>query len=128
MPHSTIEFAFEEQVFAFACDHSQRHSESMEPFLLLVDDQGKVISTEFCSKEESTRHLSNREALLVDQERSHGSVFFDPFDWPEYAWLEWHEIDRAMMEQMIGRAFEESAFQSASGTTMAFPSRWSFMM
>ncbi len=127
MPCSTTEFPFEECVFRFAYEHSNRHRNATRPFLLLVDSQGKVISTEFRGLDASTQYLSNPHALLDDEQRFNGCLFYDPFDWPEYAWLAWSSIDRATMERLIGVVFNETAFRSASGKTIPFPATWSVM-
>ncbi len=128
MPRSTLEFPFEDQILHFACDHSNHRAGATKPFLLLVDHQGNAISTKFRSRDESTQHVSNCQALLVDARVPDGGLFFDPFDFPEYAWLAWNNIDRPAMERTIGAVFEESAFRSASGETIAFPARWSVMV
>lgn len=128
MPHSTIEFPFEERVFEFAFEYVNRHTGATGPFLLGVDNTGEIISQKFRSSDETDQRLSNREALLVDELKLSGYLFYDPFDWPEYAWLEWSSIDRTAMERIMGTAFAESAFQSASGRSMQFPASWSVMI
>ncbi|MEZ6033575.1 MAG: hypothetical protein R3C17_10815 [Planctomycetaceae bacterium] len=128
MPHSTVEFPFEEIVFAFACDYSKRHVAAMRSFLLLADDEGNVISTQFSSTDTSPRQLSNAAALAGDEDCTRGAFFFDPFDWPEYAWVAWKNINRPAMERLISVAFDESAFLSPLGLRMPWPSNWSFMI
>ena len=54
-------------------------------------------------------------------------ILHDPFDPPEYEWLEWHAVDRSSMERFIGAAFEGSEFRSANRRTMAFPADWGVM-
>lgn len=125
MPHSTIEFPFEEIVFRFAHDHAKNNWDETESFLFLVDSLGNVISTEFRPRDESNRRHANEEQ--ANEQGSNGTLFYDPFDWPEYAWLAWNNIDRDAMERIIGEAFDESAFRSASGVILPFPTNWSVM-
>ena len=127
MPHSTINFPLEEKVFGFAHDLSSRQAGDPIAFLMLINDAGEVLSTQFRDQDPANRCLSNREALKVNLQERERSLFYDPFDWPEYAWIGWKEIDRFAMERIIGTAFQESDLVSQSGATMTFPRTWSFM-
>lgn len=45
--------------------------------------------------------LARRE--LVDSAKASGARYiFDPFDVPEYAWLEWAEMPRDALERLVG--------------------------
>jgi hypothetical protein len=53
-------------------------------------------------------------------------MYFDPFDWPEYAWLEWKQVPRATLEQMLGEPWMK-AFGTSTAGPKELPESWSVM-
>ena len=37
-------------------------------------------------------------------------ILYDPFDVPEYAFLQWRSVERALMESVIGAKFDDADF------------------
>jgi hypothetical protein len=62
-------------------------------------------------------------------------IFLDPFDAPEYTWLEWSNVRRSTMERLMGGPFVESDFVRMVGWRGApaldppntFPETWGVM-
>jgi hypothetical protein len=55
-------------------------------------------------------------------------LFYDPFDAPEYTWLEWQGIARPIMERLLGQAFVETDFFSLKdGRQQPYPETWGVM-
>jgi hypothetical protein len=49
-----------------------------------------------------------------------------PFDWPEYAWLEWNQVPRVMLERMLGEPWLKALGASAEGP-QELPESWGVM-
>ncbi len=92
-------------------------------FLLVLDDGGGGAlgfgdGSQFAETKKDFRAVGRR------------YIFFDPFDAPEYTWMEWHGITRQMMEARMGSSFEESDFVPVHGPPLAekgFPESWDVM-
>ena len=133
MPRTTYAYPFEWKVLNFAGDQSSRLTarENPQGFLMQFDEPGSVNRMEFGCPDEGWHVLKQ---ACIDT----GSAFllFDPFDAPEYTWLEWQGIQRATMERLLGEAFEAPDFKKADVSTPAapdlkpagaFPDSWSVM-
>jgi hypothetical protein len=124
VPHSTIAFPFEGKVFEWLDGLCTRlRPGPPQTYLILLDDDGGVQSLSF---ERPAEHWAAEKDRLRTQDRPF--VFFDPFDYPEYAWVEWHRVSRATMERLLGAPFEQQDFVSArDGTTREYPESWGVM-
>jgi hypothetical protein len=109
MPRSTAEWPFEFRLLAWADGHCLGTG-----FLLTLDADGR---------EEGLVEGSGESALvdraLVDAVKVTGAryVFFDPFDKPEYAWLEWRDFPQHVFERLLGEPLEGEV-----------PATWSVML
>ena len=125
MPRSTVEHEFEEMVMKFASDFSTLRSSEPEAFAIAFNDSGVPVVTKFASELPSGNEVTR---VLMGEFSEHERVFFfDPFDWPEYAWVQWRGVCREMMERLTGQTFDESSLPRAKAGDDAFPSTWSFM-
>ena len=127
MPHSTIAYPFEERLFHFAFEHSNSIVGETKCFFVVVDDRGNILPARFRQPDDAERWHSNREALLSGDRMLRRYLYYDPFDWPEYAWIEWHGIDQFTMQRLTGLSFEDADFVSTSGERITFPETWSCM-
>jgi len=120
MPRSTAQYVFERWVLAWALNFRAEAG-----FLVLFGPEGELLEVH----EADTAQFGNR---LVSHERkdrltqSHPSwLFFDPFDWPEYAWLQWNQVPRATLEQLIEPWAK--LFRPEKGEPQKLPESWGVM-
>jgi len=116
MPHSTACFPFEEKVFNFSTKYSKKRFGDVAYFRLVLTASGTI-----------ARSDSNREHRRSPDPEGHGTLEFDPFDWPEYAWIGWSAVAREHMERLIGVTIMDSDMSSAFDKLDAFPDTWSVM-
>lgn len=101
MPRATATHPFEFQLAAWASAFAERLTGSPErSFLLLLDAQAAVERALFLPQPELRR--------LKEQAAAEGRpwVFYDPFDLPEYTWLEWSGVGRAALERLVGEPLQ----------------------
>lgn len=132
MPRTTHAYPFEEDVFNSAAELSLRLTgEKYRSFLIHFDVVGAVQAIQFASTE---LHLSPMRDQLAASDAAY--LFYDPFDVPEYAWLEWKDISREVMERFLGSTFEAKDFlkygPNAPGPDLeppgVFPETWGVML
>ncbi len=119
MPHTTSRFPLERRVLKWAGELSQKMTGASMAFFAVIDAAGAITSI----------HLGD-EARRDETQASW--VFFDPFDLPEYCYLEWRGVKQATMERLIGEAFTKEDFlpwldSSGQGALKSFPESWSVM-
>lgn len=126
MPHSTIKYPFELRVFAWASGFSEAMTgHPSYSFLLLLKSDGAVSQLIFGDR---PRHfdVDKKEALIS---ASPSWLFYDPFDFPEYGFLEWQNFNRSIMERVVRERFDDLDF-IGFGTEdgqMEFPTSWTLM-
>ncbi len=120
MPRSTVSHAFEHGLLAWAMEFR-----GGDGFLAVFGPTGQVAEVYVAEAAESGKRLVSHELKeRVTRERS-SWMFFDPFDWPEYAWLEWSNVPRATLEQMLGPW--RKAFGASAESPKELPESWSVM-
>ncbi|MGD2135118.1 MAG: hypothetical protein PVF27_03115 [Gemmatimonadales bacterium] len=124
MPESTIQFPFEHKIFMWLdAKSAMERPGDPQTFVLRLYEDGSPGELLF-DKPEGGWH-SYRDRL---KEEGRPFVFFDPFDYPEYGWFEWHGVDRAAMEGLLGEPFAADDFVSPkNGERIAYPSDWGVM-
>ena len=125
MPRSTVQYPFEFQVLEWAASFSVGLTGEHRGFLLVVDEVGEV--RQFWSGEGKGHFdLALKEELVAENERW---LFYDPFDAPEYTFIEWQGLESALLERLIGKAFEARALVSArDGKSIEhIPASWRVM-
>src|SRR5688500_1871559 len=98
MPRSTAQWPFEFRLFAWADRRCLGNG-----FLLTLGADGREEGLV-----EGSGDIPLVDRGLVDAAKASGAryVFFDPFDRPEYAWLEWKDVSQALLEQLVGEPLE----------------------
>lgn len=124
MPRMTARYGFECKVWQFADWFSLRLTGTIRAFLMVLDDDGSVRMVRFERPEEGWREY--RESL---KSAGVAYLFYDPFDYPEWAFLCWHNVSRSTMERLVGSPFEAADFEASLGLEppIALPSSWSVM-
>jgi hypothetical protein len=126
MPKSTFAFGFEWKVLELAARLAERHgardesSDPHKPWLFVADDEGalQVVPLGADWREKKERALAS----------GLPSLFFHPFDAPEYTWLEWSHVDRQTMEALMDKSFQEGDFVSTRTKELQpFPESWGVM-
>jgi hypothetical protein len=123
VPRSTYRFSFEFAVFGAAgrlCGETAG--------TILLGPCGEILDV--------LRDGPNRFAVC-EQLKAQGLsfVFYDPFDAPEYIWVDWHRVSRAAMEGFVGAAFTDADFELMRETwgvapldpPGTFPETWGVM-
>jgi hypothetical protein len=72
---------------------------------MVLNGEGEVQTVHFKCPEEDWYQFVER---LRKANTPH--LFYDPVDAPEYAWLDWHHVDRPTMERLISVPFVEDDF------------------
>ena len=99
MPRSTYNYRFEFAVFDAAM-----HRCGDTAGVILLGPRGEVLDI--------LRDGANTSAVR-EQLKAQGLSFvvYDPFDAPEYIWVDWHRVSRASMEGFVGAAFTDADFE-----------------
>ena len=116
MPHSTYGYPFEEKVFGYASQLSERLTGRELTFLMTLDFEGVIRALQFEPPKSSWHELTDR---LTKADEAY--LFYDPFDAPEYTWISWLSIKRSTMERLIGSPFDEIDFGKHSHAVSAAP-------
>ena len=125
IPHATQAYGFEAKLFGLASRLAGHHrpgaGASRHAWLFLPGPHGEL---EVLTPSHSEVHG------LCERLRHEGRayLFWDPFDFPEYAWLEWHKLDRTTAETLLGGPFEESDFiNTRDRSHRDWPPSWNVM-
>src|SRR5437868_2341965 len=121
MPRSTVKHAFEHGLLGWASQFR-----GGDGFLALFDPAGTITEVYVGEAAQSGKSLVSHELKDRITQKHASWMFFDPFDWPEYAWLEWHQVPRATLEQMLDEPWRK-AFGSSSESLKDLPETWSVM-
>lgn len=124
MPHSTFDYLFEMKVMSFAGKFSYKISSDNKTFLMTFDSNGSISKIVFEKPEPSWFDYLKQ---LKEQDVSY--LFYDPFDAPEYTWVEWNNIEQQAMDRLIGEKFEDKDFISIikNQSKQSYSSTWSVM-
>jgi hypothetical protein len=121
MPRSTVSHAFEHGILAWA-----EHFREGDGFLAVFGPTGTIAEIYVAEAAQSGRRLVSHELKDRITQQHSSWMFFDPFDWPEYTWLEWHQVPRTTLEQMLGEPWRK-AFDASAGSLKELPETWSVM-
>ena len=126
MPRTTHEYPFEQQVAAGIGARVERLLEFAGPassYLLILNSDGSLALSVYPMDMYPKQQLESLRAS------GKSFVFYDPLeDGMEYIWLQWHQIDLATMENLIGRTFDSADFVgNTSSKVIDYPGNWSVM-
>ena len=126
MPRTTHEYPFEHQVAAGVgarVEHLLELTGPASSYLLVLNSNGGLTLSIFPMDTYPTQQLESIRAS------GKSFVFCDPLeDGMEYIWFQWHQIDLATMENLIGRTFDSGDFVSIkSGKVIEYPEEWGVM-
>jgi hypothetical protein len=105
MPRSTVEKAWEWRLFDWALRYRGGAG-----FVVIVAEDGKP--AQIHDGDGERRLVPHERAERLRQNAAHW-IFFDPFDPPVYAWLEWQEVTQAMWESLLGDKLDEPEFPAS---------------
>lgn len=123
MPHSTFAYPFEWKIGEWAGSLSHVRAGMLRRFLLtsVSDAAGSHVTLDFPAQDvqHTKEQLKRAETPFL---------FFDPFDAPEYTWLEWFRVTRPAMERLLGQQFADADFTSLKdGRHQPYPETWGVM-
>jgi hypothetical protein len=122
MPRSTVKYAFEHGLLAWASGFREG-----DGFLAVFGPTGEIVEVYVAEgAARSGRRLVSHELKERVAQVQPRWMYYDPFDWPEYAWLEWKDVPRAALEKMLGAEWMKALAAGASGPK-EFPESWSVM-
>jgi hypothetical protein len=129
MPHTTMGYQFEGRIMlrlGLIADKAHVPSDDFHPFLLLLRPSGRIWHVLWGKQ--------NADEMKQLREKEPSYVFVDPFEPMEQTWVEWRNVSRANMEQLIGEEFQEGDFVRSQFATKAadlpeekFPTTWGVM-
>ncbi len=112
MPRTTYAYPFEWKVFELANKLSAILTGECRTFLLIFPKDGVAQNLTFevfgTSWYDFTKKLENA---------SKPYLFYDPFDFPEYAFLSWYMIEKSTIKRLIGQPLQELDFVSRHSNT-----------
>ncbi len=105
MPHSTHRYPFEAKVWRWA-----QSVNGDQGFFALVGADGTL-------------------TVLETRREASSWVFYDPFDFPVYAWLEWTNVSREILEKLLGAGFQSEDLKDFTGAKNLdeIPESWGVM-
>ena len=118
MPTATAKFPFEFKILEWANGFSRTMTGEDRGFWLTLDSAHAVQQIIFGGFD-----MAARETLA---QSGRGWIFYDPFDAPEYAWLEWRNVPRAALERLLGKTLNEADFTHAN-KRIEHPISWRVM-
>jgi hypothetical protein len=121
MPHSTVKYAFEHGLLGWAQDFRQGAG-----FFVVFGPGGEIVEVHEAEPTSTGKRLVSHERKEQLTQAHSSWMYFDPFDWPEYAWLEWNEVPRATLEHLLGEQWVQ-ALRSGKAGLRELPESWSVM-
>jgi hypothetical protein len=121
MPRSTVKYAFEHGLLAWASSFREG-----EGFFAVFGPTGQFVEVHMAHPTPSGKRLIPHERKEQLAQVHPSWLYFDPFDWPEYAWLEWHAVPQATLEKLIGEPWVQ-AFREGKGEFPELPESWGVM-
>jgi hypothetical protein len=125
MPRTTVSYVFEWKIHAWA--QRLRGGDGFVALLGAAGDIVRVVEGDHASF--GNRCVSH--AIMEDVTGGQARwIFYDPFDAPEYAWLQWKGVPRATWEELLGASFVAEDFQGFGRVHDAvgeFPIAWGVM-
>jgi hypothetical protein len=123
MPHATCKYPFEWRIFDWAKQFSSiLTGHAHYAFFMTFTEGGLTRKVIFGDQPEEF----DRRGLEALQRESSSWLFHDPFEGPEYTYIQWHNVDRRTLERIMGAEFEPDDFVS-NEESIEFPTSWGVM-
>lgn len=122
MPRSTVKYEFEFKVLEWASNFSFRLTDENVEFLILFDSDGAIRGVLFS---ETSKRFRSESTNSINK-----SFFYDPFDAPEYTFIQWENLNRKILERIVGHQFSEDDLNtrfSNENRLEEFPNSWKIM-
>jgi hypothetical protein len=126
MPRSTVKHGFEFAILGWA---TALPAPRNTPVFVILDEAGNITETALRGKTEEEQDRFRVETLPRLKKERHSGVFWDPFDWPVYAYLEWQNVSQGAFERLIGRPFLKKELPPPANEqgVCEFPTSWGVM-
>ncbi|HLL00337.1 MAG TPA: hypothetical protein VK539_07100 [Myxococcaceae bacterium] len=121
MPHSTAKYPFEAGLLGWVQEFRQEAG-----FLAVFGPTGELLKVHEADIVQSGNRLVSHERKKQLIQVHLSWIYYDPFEWPEYAWLKWHQVPRAVLNQMIDK-FRLPPLPQGSGDPQELPESWGVM-
>jgi hypothetical protein len=124
MPRSTVKHAFEHGLLGWASQFRDG-----DGLLALFGPAGTITEVYVGEADQYGKRLVSHELKDRITQQHSSWMFFDPFDWPEYAWLQWNQVPRATLRQMLGEHGEQwrKALGESAESFKDLPETWGVM-
>lgn len=100
MPRSTFRYPFEWKIHAWA-----QRFRNEAGFLAVFDDAGEILEVVEADGASFGNRVASHEIKDRVTQKSPSWIFYGPFDCPEYAYLSWQGVPRAVLERLSGEPF-----------------------
>ena len=98
MPRSTISQPHEYAMLAAVGDYAIKHrGDESVGFLILLGPDYSVARLSWYGDD-----FPRGQALEALVESAHAHVFYDPFDFPEYGWVQWDNLPLEQVDKLLG--------------------------
>lgn len=129
MARATVQYSFEWTLFGWAGQLSHTLTGENRGFVMVFAPDGAVREVHFGHQE--NKSPSNNETLTNNNP---SYFFYDPFDSPEYTYIQRQNVEQGTLERLVGKPFAANDLalylsQSAgsSEAPAAYPTSWSVM-
>lgn len=124
MPRMTAKYGFEWKMVDWAHSFSIMMTGDVRGFLLLLDANGAI--RQIYTGDEPTHFDMELQETLTKQNLHW--FFYHPFDFPEYYFVAWKNIETSTLERLINKKFESSDLCPNSEHSIDYvPTSWSVM-
>lgn len=125
IPHTTSQYGFAFLLEHWADDLSRRITGGLHRFLLLFEQGAPQV---LMLDDYITKQIGDGYVAELNRRKNTSWLFFDPFDYPEYCFMSWSNLEQKTVEGLLGEQLRDKAFESKrSGNVIKWPSSWQVM-
>jgi len=123
MPRATCKYQFEWKIFNWVKDFNRILTGHFHyAFFMVFAENGLTKKIIFGDQPEKF----DRTELETLQKEASSWLFHDPFEGPEYTYVQWQNVDRGTMERLVGAKFDPVDFV-CDDKSIEFPTSWRVM-
>jgi len=123
MPHATNRYPFEWKIYSWAKDFSELLT-GKPHYAFFISFTGDGLIQKIIVGNQAERFDCRQSEVLCKESSSW--FFHDPFEGPEYTYIDWKNLDRKTMERIIGVKLEPEDFVNGFNS-IEFPMTWGVM-